>query len=122
MFLFGEALGMTRSNNRPDHALREWRFDTGYLPYAQGSVMTHSGRTQVLCAATLEERQPGWMSDPKTGWVKAEYNMLPASTHQRSRRRGRSPSKLRSATRSAVFWLAAQPQPASWCLAIAASR
>lgn len=84
--MFGEALGMTRSNNRPDHALREWRFDTGYLPYAQGSVMTHSGRTQVLCAATLEERQPGWMSDPKTGWVKAEYNMLPASTHQRSRR------------------------------------
>ena len=48
--------------------------------------MTHSGQTRVLCAATVEERQPGWMNEPNRGWVKAEYSMLPASTHSRSRR------------------------------------
>ena len=48
--------------------------------------MIHSGVTRVLCACTVEERQPGWMNDPKKGWVKAEYSMLPRSTHQRSRR------------------------------------
>ncbi len=48
--------------------------------------MVHSGQTRVLCAATVEERQPKWMNEPNKGWVKAEYSMLPASTHQRSRR------------------------------------
>lgn len=77
---------MQRSNDRAPNALRPWIFETGYLPYAPGSVMVHCGNTRVLCAATVEERQPGWMSDPKQGWVKAEYSMLPASTHSRSRR------------------------------------
>ena len=77
---------MTRSQNRADNALRPYKIETGYLPYAPGSVMIHTGNTKVLCAATIEERQPGWMNDAKRGWVKAEYSMLPASTHTRSRR------------------------------------
>ncbi len=77
---------MTRTRDRADNDLRLWRFETDYLPYAPGSVMVYSGRTQVLCAATVDERQPGWMSDPRQGWIKAEYNMLPAATHQRSKR------------------------------------
>ena len=77
---------MDRSNGRSADALRAWKFETGYLPYAAGSVMMHSGQTRVLCAATIEERQPGWMNEPNRGWVKAEYSMLPASTHSRSRR------------------------------------
>lgn len=77
---------MKRSDDRAPHQLRHWKFETDYLPHAYGSVMIHSGVTRVLCAATLEERQPSWMSDPNTGWVKAEYSMLPASTHSRSRR------------------------------------
>ena len=77
---------MDRSNGRAADALRAWKFETGYLPHAAGSVMMHSGQTRVLCAATVEERQPGWMNEPNRGWVKAEYSMLPASTHRRSRR------------------------------------
>lgn len=77
---------MSRNQNRLDNALRPWRFETAYLPYAPGSVMVYSGQTQVLCAATVEERQPGWMSEPGSGWVKAEYSMLPAATHQRGKR------------------------------------
>lgn len=48
--------------------------------------MVHSGVTRVLCACSVEERQPVWMNDGKRGWVKAEYAMLPRSTHSRSRR------------------------------------
>lgn len=48
--------------------------------------MVHSGVTRVLCACSVEERQPPWMKEPDKGWVKAEYAMLPRSTHQRSRR------------------------------------
>ena len=75
---------MTRSEGRALDALRTWKFETDYLPYAAGSVMIHSGNTRVLCAATIEERQPPWMNEPNKGWVKAEYSMLPASTHNRS--------------------------------------
>lgn len=77
---------MPRSDDRANDALRSWMFETNYLPHALGSVMVHSGQTRVLCAVTMEDRQPKWMSDPKKGWVKAEYSMLPASTHSRSRR------------------------------------
>ncbi len=77
---------MPRSEQRDNNALRTWKFETNYLPHALGSVMVHSGQTRVLCGVTGEERQPKWMSDPKQGWVKAEYSMLPCSTHSRSRR------------------------------------
>lgn len=50
--------------------------------------MVHSGQTRVLCSVSVDERQPGWMSEPNRGWVKAEYAMLPRATHQRSRRDG----------------------------------
>jgi ribonuclease PH len=77
---------MPRTDDRAANALRVWRFETNYLPHAEGSVMIHSGATRVLCACSVEDRQPPWMSDAKRGWVKAEYSMLPRSTHQRSRR------------------------------------
>ncbi|MCR9266450.1 MAG: ribonuclease PH, partial [Alphaproteobacteria bacterium] len=52
----------------------------------EGSCMARFGETHVLCAATVEERVPGWMRDSGKGWVTAEYGMLPRSTHTRSRR------------------------------------
>jgi ribonuclease PH len=78
---------MLRTDNRAANTLRPWRFETNYLPHAEGSVMIHCGVTRVLCACSVEERQPVWMgNDGKRGWVKAEYAMLPRATHQRSRR------------------------------------
>jgi ribonuclease PH len=77
---------MPRTDDRAASALRAYQFETHYLPHAEGSVMVHSGVTRVLCACSVEERQPVWMNDGKRGWVKAEYAMLPRSTHQRSRR------------------------------------
>ena len=60
--------------------------EPGFAPQAEGSVLIRSGETRVLCAATVEERVPPWMSEPNKGWVKAEYAMLPRSTQSRTRR------------------------------------
>ena len=55
-------------------------------PYAAGSVIAEFGNTKVNITATVEESIPPWMKGQGRGWVTAEYNMLPSSTHTRSRR------------------------------------
>ncbi|NIQ01256.1 MAG: ribonuclease PH, partial [Nitrospinaceae bacterium] len=44
------------------------------------------GNTKVLCAATIEEKVPSFLRDQKSGWVTAEYSMIPCSTHTRTTR------------------------------------
>lgn len=56
------------------------------MKYAEGSALISVGNTRVLCAATLEERVPGWMKGKGLGWVSAEYAMLPRATHERTQR------------------------------------
>jgi len=59
-------------------------------PYAEGSCLIATGHTRVLCTASVEEGVPPWMEGRRTGWVTAEYGMLPRSTHTRtSRERGK---------------------------------
>src|SRR5207245_2858850 len=53
---------------------------------AAGSVLVSMGRTRVLCTASVDERVPPWMRGRGTGWVTAEYSMLPGSTPDRSDR------------------------------------
>jgi ribonuclease PH len=65
---------------------REIKFTAGINPYAAGSVIAEFGNTKVHITATVEENVPGWMRGKGSGWVTAEYNMLPGSTHSRSRR------------------------------------
>ena len=65
---------------------REIKFTAGINPYAAGSVIAEFGNTKVHITATVEENVPGWMRGKGSGWVTAEYNMLPGSTHTRSRR------------------------------------
>jgi ribonuclease PH len=66
--------------------LRSLEFQTGVQLHATGSCLVKLGRTHVLCAASLEEKVPGWMKGRGTGWLTAEYGMLPAATHTRSDR------------------------------------
>ena len=54
--------------------------------HAEGSCLIHCGDTKVLCTASVEERVPPWMRGGGTGWVTAEYGMLPRSTGSRMRR------------------------------------
>ena len=77
---------MTRSDGRKADELRPVRIETGYLPWAEGSAMIELGGTQVLCAVSVENRQPGFLRGTRSGWVTAEYGMLPRSTKERTGR------------------------------------
>lgn len=62
------------------------KFTPNINPYASGSVIAEFGNTKVHITASVEESIPSWMKGSEKGWVTAEYNMLPGSTHTRSRR------------------------------------
>lgn len=71
---------------------REIKITPSINPYAEGSVIAEFGNTKVHITATVEENVPGWMRNTGAGWVTAEYNMLPRSTHDRVRRDRKGPS------------------------------
>ena len=54
-----------------------------YLKHAEGSVLIEVGDTKVICAATVEDRVPPFLKGKGTGWVTAEYGMLPRSSQER---------------------------------------
>jgi ribonuclease PH len=60
--------------------------ERGVVRYAEGSCLVKFGDTQVLCAATVEEKAPPWLRGQGRGWVTAEYSMLPRATLERTRR------------------------------------
>lgn len=68
---------------RPD-SLRPLKIEVGYLHYAEGSALITLGKTVVLCAVSVEDRQPPFLRGTSQGWVTAEYAMLPRATKQRS--------------------------------------
>jgi ribonuclease PH len=71
-----------RPDGRANDELRPVTFTPGIAPNADGSVLIATGKTQVLCAATIEAAVPRWMKDQGItgGWITAEYSMLPYST------------------------------------------
>jgi ribonuclease PH len=77
---------ITRANDRGIEELRPVEIETGILLYPEGSARIKMGQTEVLCAATVEERVPRWMHNKGRGWVTAEYSMLPRATKERTRR------------------------------------
>jgi ribonuclease PH len=62
------------------------KLTTGVLDFAEGSCMVEFGKTRVLVAASVEDRQPPFLRNTQSGWVTAEYSMLPRATHTRSQR------------------------------------
>ncbi len=73
---------------RPLNALRPFTIQRGFTKPTPGSVLVSAGDTVVLCTASVDENVPPWMKseDNPRGWITAEYNMLPGSTHPRKRR------------------------------------
>ena len=65
---------------------RPVKIEVGYQRSAEGSALIEMGGTKVLCAASLEERVPAFLRGQGTGWVTAEYSMLPRATNTRSSR------------------------------------
>ena len=82
---------MMARENRSASEIRPTIIDMSAAPYAEGSCIISTGRTRVLCTASVEESVPDWRKGSGKGWVTAEYAMLPRATHTRT---GRERSKL----------------------------
>jgi ribonuclease PH len=76
---------MRPSGRRPDQ-LRPVAITRQFSKYAEGSVLVSFGDTRVICTASVDERVPGFKRGSGSGWVTAEYGMLPRATHSRNQR------------------------------------
>ena len=75
-----------RHSGRLADQLRPVSFEAGFAKHAEGSCLAKFGDTHVLCTATVEERVPPFLRNKGSGWITAEYGMLPRSTHTRTDR------------------------------------
>ncbi len=75
-----------RSDGRKPDELRSLAIETGVMKYAEGSVLIKAGNTHIVCSASVEDTVPPFLKDTGSGWVTAEYSMLPRSTHTRNQR------------------------------------
>lgn len=76
----------SRQDGRAPNELRPTTIQRDVLDYPEGSCLIAVGATRVLCAASVEESVPPWMRGKGTGWITAEYRMLPRATHTRTPR------------------------------------
>jgi len=76
----------TRPSGRAADQLRDVRFERHFTKHAAGSVLVSFGDTRVICTASVEERVPPWLRGQNTGWLTAEYGMLPGATGSRNAR------------------------------------
>jgi ribonuclease PH len=79
-----------RADGRAADRLRPLEILPDFLEQPHGCGLFSQGRTRVLCTASIEEGVPRWLAGQGTGWVTAEYSLLPASTGQRTQREARS--------------------------------
>jgi ribonuclease PH len=86
---------MPQRQNRQNLELRALEVKTNVNRYAEGSSLVHMGNTHVLCTVTLEHNVPRHLQErrdangkklPPTGWLMAEYSLLPRATHERTQR------------------------------------
>ncbi len=75
-----------RTDGRNYSQLRPIKITPHVSDYAEGSALVEFGKTKVLCTATYEPMGPKWLQGTGTGWITAEYGMLPRSTQQRIKR------------------------------------
>ena len=75
-----------RHDGRQVNDLRKITIQTNVFKHPEGSVVISFGDTQVICSATIEESVPPFLRGSETGWVSAEYSMLPRATNTRNRR------------------------------------
>jgi ribonuclease PH len=76
----------SRADGRAADDLRAVRIETGASRWAEGSALITQGETRVLCTVSIDDKIPPFLKGTGTGWVTAEYGMLPRATHTRSAR------------------------------------
>ena len=82
----GSGAGLGRIDGRRRDQIRPVKVTRGFTKHAEGSVLIEMGDTKVICTASIEEKVPPFLKGKGTGWVTAEYAMLPRATHDRSPR------------------------------------
>ena len=98
VFVFSGNLDAIKSiglRSKSRKILKNGKIDSRLLhyPMIEGSALVKFGNTHVICNATVEKATPRWMQNDKTGWVTAEYGMLPRSTNERMNREAIPPVK-----------------------------
>lgn len=83
---------MERIDKRAFDQLRNTKITPNISPYAEGSALIEVGNTKVICTASVEDKVPLFLRNKGTGWVTAEYAMLPRATHTRTQRETQRPS------------------------------
>ena len=68
---------MIRIDGRKFDQIRDVKITRNFTKYAEGSVLIEMGETKVLCTASIEEKGPPFLRNTGTGWINAEYSMLP---------------------------------------------
>jgi len=77
---------MNRLDKRKFDELRPIKLTENFIKYPDGSVLIEMGNTKVICTVMVEDKVPPFLADKCEGWITAEYNMLPGSTHTRKSR------------------------------------
>jgi ribonuclease PH len=72
-----------RIDNRDKDQLREIKITRNYISNADGSVFIEMGKTRIICTAIVEDKVPKFLSGKSSGWITAEYDMIPGSAPQR---------------------------------------
>jgi ribonuclease PH len=93
---------MPRPSGRAPDEMRRIVLEPGVAKYAEGSCLARFGDTHVLCTASVEEKVPPFLRNSGSGWITAEYGMLPRSTHTRTDReasRGRQTGRTQEIQR-----------------------
>ena len=81
-----------RLDKRARDQVRNTKITANISPYAEGSALIEVGGTKVICTATVEDKVPPFLRNKGTGWVTAEYAMLPRATNTRTQRETLRPS------------------------------
>ena len=77
---------MMRQDGRGHDVLRRVKITRRYLKHAEGSCLIEAGDTKIICSASVDESVPPFLKNTGTGWVTAEYGMLPRSCETRLKR------------------------------------
>ncbi|MFC1950663.1 ribonuclease PH [Chloroflexota bacterium] len=77
---------MKRADRRAWDELRPVKITPGFQSFAEGSALIELGKTRVVCSVSAEERVPGFLRGGGSGWITAEYSMLPRATITRTTR------------------------------------
>jgi len=84
-------MSFERVDKRSFDQIRNTKITANISPYAEGSALIEVGGTKVICTASVEERVPFFLRNKGTGWVTAEYAMLPRATNTRTQRETQKP-------------------------------